>query len=76
MSATESGTTVTIQTVANPSGLIVGDNVTVGAVKIGSSFADNGYDGRFVVTGIPNSTRSIHGRFHRIGRGNGWNGSS
>ena len=56
VSASESGTTVTIQTVANPSGLIVGDNVTVSAVKIGSSFTANGYDGSFVVTGIPDST--------------------
>jgi hypothetical protein len=49
-SASESGTTVTITSAANPSGLIVGNNVTV----IGVSQA--GYNGTFAVTAIPTGT--------------------
>jgi hypothetical protein len=56
LSASETGTTVTVNTTANPSGLLVGSPVTVSAVKIGTSFATNGYNGEYVVTGIPSST--------------------
>ena len=56
LSAAESGTTVTITTTANPTGLLVGSAVTVSAVKIGTSFATNGYNGEFVVTAIPSGT--------------------
>ena len=49
--ATESSTTVTITMMtANPTGLIVGDNVTVTGVSVA------GYNGTFVVTAIPTST--------------------
>ncbi len=50
LTATESGTTVTATTTANPPGLIVGDDVTVGAVSV------TGYIGTFAVTAIPSST--------------------
>ncbi|MGC1400778.1 choice-of-anchor D domain-containing protein, partial [Candidatus Binatus sp.] len=56
LSASESGTLVTVNTTANPPGLLVGSNVTVSAVKIGTSFTSNGYDGEFAVTAIPSST--------------------
>jgi hypothetical protein len=56
LSASESGTTVTVNTTANPPGLLVNSNVTVSAVKIGTSFATNGYNGEFAVTAIPSST--------------------
>ena len=46
-SASESGTTVTITSAANPTGLIVGDNVTVTGVSV------TGYNGIFAVTAIP-----------------------
>jgi hypothetical protein len=49
-SASESGTTVTITSAANPSGLIVGDNVTVSGVSV------TGYNGIFAVTAIPSGT--------------------
>ena len=50
-SASESGTTVTItMTTANPTGLIMGDNVTVTGVS------QAGYNGTFVVTAIPTGT--------------------
>jgi hypothetical protein len=49
-SASESGTTVTITSAANPTGLIVGDNVTISGVSV------TGYDGIYAVTAIPSST--------------------
>jgi hypothetical protein len=49
-SASESGTTVTITSAANPTGLIVGDNITVTGVS------PAGYNGIFAVTGIPTGT--------------------
>jgi hypothetical protein len=50
-SASESGTTVSItMTTANPTGLIVGDNVTVTGVS------QAGYNGAFAVTAIPTGT--------------------
>jgi hypothetical protein len=49
-SASESGTTVTITSAANPTGLIVGDNVTVTGVSV------TGYNGIFAVTAIPSGT--------------------
>jgi hypothetical protein len=50
-SASESGTTVTItMTSANPTGLTIGNNVTVANVNIA------GYNGTFVVTAIPTTT--------------------
>jgi hypothetical protein len=49
--AAESGTTVTITTsTANPSGLTIGNNVTVSNVSV------TGYNGTFVVGSIPSST--------------------
>jgi len=48
-SASESGTTVTITSASNPTGLIVGDGVTVSGYT-GAGIA--GYNGSFVVTGI------------------------
>jgi hypothetical protein len=48
MSASDSGGTVTItMTTANPTGLIMGDNVTIAGVSVA------GYNGTFVVTAIP-----------------------
>jgi hypothetical protein len=49
-STSESGTTVTITSAANPPGLMVGDSVTISGVKIA------GYDGIYTVTAIPSST--------------------
>jgi hypothetical protein len=49
-SASESGTTVTITSAANPTGLIVGDKVTIS----GESVA--GYNGIFAVSAIPSGT--------------------
>ena len=49
-SASESGTTVTITSAANPTGLIVGNNVTVTGVSV------TGYNGIFSVTAIPSTT--------------------
>ena len=49
-SASESGTTVTITSASNPTGLIVGDNVTVSGVSVA------GYNGIFAVTAIPTTT--------------------
>ncbi len=49
-SASESGTTVTVTSAANPTGLIVGDNVTIEDVSVA------GYNGTFAVTAIPTST--------------------
>ena len=46
-SAGESGTTVTITSAANPTGLIVNDNVTISGVSAA------GYNGIFTVTAIP-----------------------
>jgi hypothetical protein len=54
-SASESGTLVTVNTTANPPGLLVGSNVTVSGMKVGT-FATNGYNGEFAVTAIPSST--------------------
>ncbi len=50
-SASESSTTVTITSAANPPGLIVGDYVTV------TSVSPAGYDGTFAVTAIPSGTK-------------------
>ena len=47
-SASESGTTVTITSASNPTGLIVGDGVTVSGYGVGIA----GYNGSFLVTGI------------------------
>lgn len=49
-SAAESSTTVTITSAANPTGLIVGNNVTVSGVSV------TGYNGIFSVTAIPTTT--------------------
>ncbi len=49
-SASESGTTVTITSAANPIGLIVGDKVTISGVSVGT------YNGIYAVTAIPSST--------------------
>ena len=50
-SAAETGTTATItMTTANPPGLTMGSNVTVANVSVA------GYNGTFVVTGIPSGT--------------------
>jgi hypothetical protein len=49
-SSSESGTTVTVTSTANPSGLLVGNNVTVTGVN------PAGYNGIFAVTAIPTGT--------------------
>jgi hypothetical protein len=49
-STSESGTTVTVTSAANPTGLIVGNNVTVTGVSV------TGYNGIFSVTAIPSGT--------------------
>jgi hypothetical protein len=49
-SSSESGTTVTITSAANPTGLLVGNNVTITGVSQG------GYNGIFSVTAIPSPT--------------------
>ncbi len=49
-STSESGTTVTVTSSANPTGLIVGNNVTVSGVSV------TGYNGIFAVTAIPSGT--------------------
>src|SRR5258708_14137043 len=49
-SSSESGTTVTITSAANPTGLLVGNNVTITAVS------QAGYNGIFSVTAIPTGT--------------------
>ena len=49
-SASESGTTVTITSAANPTGLMIGTNVTITGVNV------SGYNGIFNVTAIPSST--------------------
>ncbi len=49
-SASESGTTVTITSAANPTGLIVGDNVTISGESVAA------YNGIFAVTAIPSGT--------------------
>ena len=49
-SAVESGTTVTVMTTANPTGLLVGSNVAVSDVSVA------GYNGTFAVTAIPSRT--------------------
>jgi Abnormal spindle-like microcephaly-assoc'd, ASPM-SPD-2-Hydin len=49
-SASESGTTVTITSAANPSNLIVGDKATIANVSVA------GYNGNFIVTAIPSGT--------------------
>ena len=49
-SVSESGSTVTVTSPVNPSGLIVGDTVTIAGVVIG------GYNGIFNVTAVPNGT--------------------
>ena len=49
-SASESGTTVTITSAANPTGLLVNDNVTISGVSA------VGYNGIFTVTAIPSGT--------------------
>src|SRR5208282_395993 len=48
-SAAESGTTVTVTSAANPTGLTVGQNVTIEDVSV------VGYNGSFAVTAIPTS---------------------
>ena len=49
-SASESATTVTITSAANPSNLIVGDKVTIANVSVA------GYNGLYTVTAIPTGT--------------------
>jgi len=49
-SASESGTTVTITSAANPTGLTVGQKVTIELVSVA------GYNGSYAVTAIPSST--------------------
>ncbi|MGC2305543.1 MAG: choice-of-anchor D domain-containing protein [Candidatus Binatus sp.] len=49
-STSESGTTVTVTSAANPTGLIVGNNVTISGASV------TGYNGIFAVTAIPSGT--------------------
>ena len=65
-SASESGTTVTItMTSANPTGLTIGNNVTVANVNVA------GYNGTFVVTAIPTGTTYQYTAASALGAGTG-----
>jgi hypothetical protein len=64
-SASESGTTVTITSPVNPSGLIVGDTVTVAGVSVA------GYDGIFTVTAVPSGTTFQYTGTSGLGAGTG-----
>ena len=65
-SASESGTTVTItMTSANPTGLTIGNNVTVANVNVA------GYNGTFVVTAIPTGTTFQYTAASGLGAGTG-----
>jgi len=64
-SASESGTTVTITSTANPTGLLVGNNVTVTGVSVA------GYNGIFSVTAIPSSTTFQYTAAASLGAGTG-----
>ena len=55
-SASETGTTVTINSAANPAGLIVGDYVTIANVSVGGTVGAAGYNGTFPVTAFNNSS--------------------
>ncbi len=64
-SASESGTTVTITSAANPTGLIVGNNVTISGVSV------TGYNGIFAVTAIPSTTTFQYTAAASLGAGTG-----
>jgi len=64
-STSEIGTNVTITSAANPTGLIVGDKVTIAGVSIA------GYNGIFVVTGIPTGTTFTYASTAGLGAGTG-----
>ncbi len=64
-SASESGTTVTITSAANPTGLLVGNNVTVTGVSV------TGYNGIFNVTAIPTTTTFQYTAAASLGAGTG-----
>ncbi len=64
-SASESGTTVTVTSTANPTGLIVGNNVTVSGVSV------TGYNGIFAVTAIPSTTTFQYTAATGLGAGTG-----
>jgi Kelch motif len=61
VSASESGSTVTVTTTANVPGLIVGDYVTISSVKEGSSLSSNDYDGEYLVTGPGTTGQTVTG---------------
>ncbi len=64
-STSESGTTVTITSTANPTGLLVGNNVTVSGVSV------TGYNGIFAVTAIPTTTTFQYTAASGLGAGSG-----
>ncbi len=64
-SASESGTTVTITSASNPTGVLVGSNVTVTGVSV------TGYNGIFAVTAIPTSTTFQYTAASGLGAGTG-----
>jgi hypothetical protein len=64
-SASESGTTVTITSAANPAGLVVNGSVTVAGVSV------SGYNGTFVVRAIPSSTTFQYTAASGLGAGAG-----
>jgi hypothetical protein len=72
-STSESGNTVTVtMATANPTGLTIGDGVTISGVGISGTVANFGYNGGFVVLSIPTSTTfTYHDRFASLGAGSG-----
>ena len=65
LTATESGTTVTVTSAANPIGIAIGDSVTI----TGSSVST--YDGTWTVTSVPSPTT-----FQYTGGSSGWSAST
>ena len=64
-SASESGTTVTVTSAANPTGLLMGNTVTVSGVSVA------GYNGIFNVTAIPTTTTFQYTAAASLGAGTG-----
>ena len=64
-STSESGTTVTVTSAANPTGLLVGNTVTVSGVSVA------GYNGIFTVTAIPTTTTFQYTAAASLGAGTG-----
>ena len=64
-SASESGTTVTVTSAANPTGLLMGNTVTITGVSVA------GYNGIFNVTAIPTTTTFQYTAAASLGAGTG-----